>query len=366
MHRLTREDARRIAVHAQLLTASRPSSIAETVHGLTIVNIDQTAAVAPSASHILWSRIGSAFQPSDLTRAVQDERDLFEWGGFYRLMSDLPLLRHEMAARPDSAQAREWLIANARFRADVMARLRAEGPLHAAAIDDTAEVSWASSGWTDNRNTSKMLDLLTLTGDVAVWGRDGRGRLFDVADRVYPSDLPDIPVAEAAHERSERRLGALGIARATSVSQPFEPIDVGTIGEEAVIDGVDGTWRVDAAVLESVASGAFEPRTALLSPHDRLVFDRKRLEELFEFEYVLEMYKPAARRRWGYFAVPILDGDRLVGKLDARADRRAGVLRVNAVHEDAPFDAETAAAVDDEIRDLATWLGLEVAGLSSP
>ena len=107
----------------------------------------------------------------------------------------------------------------------------------------------------------------------------------------------------------------------------------------------------------------FEGRTALLSPFDRLVFDRARTQELFGFEYILEMYKPAAKRRWGYFALPILYGDRLIGKLDAKADRKAGVFRVAAVHEDEPFTAEETDAVHSEIRDLADRLGLDVVGL---
>jgi uncharacterized protein YcaQ len=103
-------------------------------------------------------------------------------------------------------------------------------------------------------------------------------------------------------------------------------------------------------------------RTALLSPFDRLVHDRVRAEQLFDFTYVLEMYKPVEQRRWGYFALPVLHGDRLVGKLDATADRKAGRLVVHAVHEDVPFTGETAAAVQAEVVDLAAWLGLEVAG----
>ena len=103
----------------------------------------------------------------------------------------------------------------------------------------------------------------------------------------------------------------------------------------------------------------FEGRTALLSPFDRLVHDRDRALALFDFEYTLEMYKPAAKRRWGYFALPILHHDRLVGKVDAIADRKAGVLRVNAIHEDVKFTRVMTKAVQAELGDLASWLGLE-------
>ena len=136
---------------------------------------------------------------------------------------------------------------------------------------------------------------------------------------------------------------------------PVEPIDVGEVGEPAVVEGVKGTWRVDPSRLGQPFSG----RAALLSPFDRLIHDRKRTLELFQFDYQLEMYKPAAKRRWGYFALPILYGDRLVGKLDATADRKGGVLRVDAIHQDVPFDSTMAAEVDREIGDLADWLQLD-------
>ena len=131
---------------------------------------------------------------------------------------------------------------------------------------------------------------------------------------------------------------------------------MGEAGEPAVVEGVQGEWRVDPAQLGQPFSG----RAALVSPLDRLVYDRKRMTELFGFDYQLEMYKPAAKRRWGYWALPILSGDRLVGKLDAAADRTDDVLRVNAIHQDMPFSRATAAAVHQEIRALADWLGLDL------
>jgi uncharacterized protein YcaQ len=136
---------------------------------------------------------------------------------------------------------------------------------------------------------------------------------------------------------------------------PLEPVHVGEAGEPAVVEGTKGEWRVDPAALGQ----DFEGRTALLSPFDRLVYDRVRAAELFEFEYTLEMYKPAAKRRWGYFALPILHNDRLVGKLDAAADRKASVLRVSAIHEDVKFTRAISNAVQAELEDLASWLRLD-------
>src|SRR6185369_7009651 len=138
-----------------------------------------------------------------------------------------------------------------------------------------------------------------------------------------------------------------------------EPADVGEVCEAAVVEGVRGTWRGDPDQLDRLGS-PFTGRAALLSPFDRLIHDRKRMVELFEFDYQLEVYKPAAKRRWGYFALPILFDDRLVGKLDATADRDAGALVVNAVHEDVPFTKAMAAAVRREVTDLGRWLRLPV------
>jgi hypothetical protein len=193
-----------------------------------------------------------------------------------------------------------------------------------------------------------------MRGEIAIARRVGRERVWDVAERVYPSDVVVASVEEAERTKNERRLASLGIARAKGQKMPIEPIHVGDAGEPAVVEGTKGEWRVDPAALDA----EFEGRTALLSPFDRLVYDRLRAQELFDFEYTLEMYKPAAKRRWGYFALPILYGDRLVGKLDAVADRKASVLRVNAIHEDVKFTRATAKAVQAEVRELASWLGL--------
>jgi uncharacterized protein YcaQ len=200
----------------------------------------------------------------------------------------------------------------------------------------------------------QMLEFLLLRGEVAIAGRVGRERLWDLPARVYPADVDVPPLEKAERTRNERRLASLGIAREKARSMPMEPVHVGSAGEPAVVEGVKGEWRIDPAYLVD----DFEGRTALLSPFDRLVHDRARALELFDFEYTLEMYKPAAKRRWGYYALPILHEDRLVGKVDAAADRKASVLRVNAIHEDVKFTRKMTKAVQAELEGLAGWLGL--------
>jgi uncharacterized protein YcaQ len=358
--RLSRADARRLAVRAQLLDAHRPADLFDVVERLTLLQHDPTAAVAPSADLVLWSRLGSGYAPARLRDAL-DEQALLELHGMVRPREDLALYRAEMAAWPGrpplrewQEDLREWVDANTECREDILARLRADGPLAARELPDTCVIPWRSSGWTNNRNVTKMVDFMVLRGEVAAAGRRGADRLWDLAERIYPAAV--VPYEEAAAIREARRLRALGIARARAPESPSEPNDVGPAGEPATVDGVKGEWRVDPELLDQPFAG----RTVLLSPLDRLVFDRKRMTELFEYDYQLEMYKPAAKRRWGYWAMPILHRDRLIGKLDATADRKAGVLRVDAIHEDAPFTKAMAAAVDREITDLAGWLGLSL------
>ena len=342
-------------MRAQLLDRHRPADLVEVTRQLTLLQIDPTAAVAPNADLVLWSRIGRSYRPEQLKAALEEQRSLFELDALIRPMDDLPLFLAGMAGFPVRERTREWLHANDRFRTDVVARLREAGPLRSRDIPDTCVVPWASTGWTNNRNVTQLLEILVLNGEVAVARREGRERFFDLAERVYPAGVEPVPLEEARRIRDERRLRSLGIARAKAPEQPIEPIHVGPVGVEAVVDGVPGTWRVDPEAIDAPFDGG---RTALLSPFDRLIYDRARSQALFGFEYVLEMYKPAAQRRWGYFALPVLHGARLIGKVDAIADRKRGVLTVNAIHEDVTFSPAIREYVDQEIEELAAWLGL--------
>ena len=202
-----------------------------------------------------------------------------------------------------------------------------------------------------------LLRLMVARGEVAAAGREGRKTLWDLAERIYPDDpVPDPD--EALRLRNERRLRALGVAagpsgraeRRAAPRRRRRRARGGRGREGGVAGGADAARR-------AVRPG----RAALLSPFDRLVQDRKRLDQLFEFDYLLEMYKPVEQRIWGYYALPILHGDRLVGKLDATAEPAEGVLRVDKVHEDVDWPStrpgRRSAA---EIEDLARWLDLEV------
>lgn len=360
MHELSREQARRIAVRAQLLDAERPGDVVEVAEQLGSIKIDPTAVIAPAEQTIPWSRIGWSFEPGQLTKAVQDDRLLYEFDGHFHAGSLIPALVARMKARVFRARASEWMEANDRFRRDVLSRLRSDGPLLATEIPDTSQVAHRDEGgWYGPNQVPRMLELLSYLGEVAIVGREGRTRRWDLAERVYPADLPTLTPDQATDILESRRLQAAGIARQKSTWTP-----VGTAGEPARVEGSSWTWRVDPQALAHLDD---DPggRVALLNPYDGMLFDRPRLSELFEFDYILEQFKPKAQRRYGYFAHPILLGDRFVGQLDAALDKKKETLVVAALHETLPLDDDELDMVHAEIRDLGEWLGVPVTGVGA-
>ena len=364
---LSRDEARRIAVRAQLLAGAAPEDPVDVVRHLTQVQVDVTTIVAPSADLVMRARLGDDYTPGELER-LREEGALVELQMRLRPAEDIALYRAEMDAWPGTHELKDWerglqrwIEANDACREDILQRLRSEGPLPPSELPDTCAVPWRSSGWTEGKNVGRLLNLMAQRGEVAVSSREGNGgkdALWDLAERVYP-DVPGLPLPEALEERARRRLVAAGIERVSRKDGYGEQQGVGDHGEPAVVEGVRGKWRVAPAYLEDLAVPP-DDRVTLLSPLDRLVFERKRTEEVLGFEYLLEMYKPKDKRRWGVWAMPVLHGDRLVGKVDATADRERGVLELHAIHEDEPLDPSARERVEAEVASLAGWLDLHV------
>jgi len=209
-HKLTKEQARRIAVRAQALDANRPGKLVPMVERLTMLQIDPTAAIAPSADLVAWSRMGASYQPDHLKQAQERDRTLFEMNAVIRPMADLGLYLAGADAWPPYDKQRNWLRDNDRFRRDVLDRLKSSGPLSTREIPDTSVVPWPSSGWTNNRNVTQLLEFLMMRGEVAVSARIGRERVWDLAERVYPPDVKvptvddevelEIPAGTQPHE----------------------------------------------------------------------------------------------------------------------------------------------------------------------
>ncbi|ATG54674.1 hypothetical protein CFK41_07765 [Brachybacterium ginsengisoli] len=359
MHELTARQARRIAVRAAGLTAPRPTTLEDAIAGVGAIRLDLTAYICPSPELVLWSRMGRAFDPQELEE-WRTTRRVVEIRGYLQASGRFALHRAAMEAWPGdppppfAQQQAKWVEANAAAAEEILQTLRSEGPLPPKELHAQFPVPHRSGGWNNDRSVVMMLERLADRGQVAVSHREGRLRVWDLAERVFP-DVAAVPLLEAERRRNEGRLAVLGIARADG---PDCDPGLGQVGEEAVIDGVRGRWRVDPAQLEETT---FRGRTALLSPFDPFTFDRHRLKELFSSDYALEMYTPAARRRFGYYALPILHGDRIVGTADLEADHVHGVLEVHALRQEGTWSPSVTRAVHAEIRSLARMLGLDVA-----
>ena len=320
---VSRAEARRIAVRAQLLDGSA-TGVSDTVRRLGFLQIDPISTVAPPQQLVLWSRLG-AYDVAELDRLLWDERKLFEWNAYIRPMEDLPLIRARMRRRMGKyvweRRSTEFLQKNAGYRRYVLGELERRGPLLSRELDDHSVRTWKSHGWYGTRNTSVMLDILHGRGLVAIVGRRDGQRLWDLAERWYP-ETEKIPLRDAERILAERRFRAQGVRLTPK-------------GWEAHPDATDG---------------AVPDRATLLSPFDRLIHDRDRAEALFDFHYRLEMYVPKAKREYGYYVLPILVGDRIVGRAEPRFDRKTGTLEVLGAWGDT-------SRLEEALASLAAFLG---------
>jgi uncharacterized protein YcaQ len=317
------DEARRIAVRAQLLDGSA-TGVEQTVGRLGFLQLDPISTVAPAQHVVLWSRLGPAFERSELGRLLA-ERKLFEWNAFIWPADALPLIRALMRRRSShyswERRATTFLKENAGFRRYALRELERRGPLLSRELEDRSKGDRERHRWYGSRRVGIMLDLLHRRGQVAIVGRRGGQRLWDLAERWYP-ETDVVPPAKAGRLLAERRAHAQGVRldRGRWLAHPDIPAD------------------------------PVPDRALLLSPFDRLISDRDRAEALWDFRYRLEMFVPKAKREYGYYVLPLLVGDELVGRAEPVFDTKTCTLRVLGAWGDT-------SRLDEALDGLATWLG---------
>jgi uncharacterized protein len=324
------EQARQIAVRAQLLDGSA-TGVLDTVRRLGFLQLDPISTVAPPQHLVLWSRLDRAYDRAELDRLLWEERTLFEWNAFVWPIESMPLVRARMRAQAGTRY--EWqrrstafLREHAAFRRYVMRELERRGPLLSRELADPTAAERERHPWWGSSRARLMLEILHGRGHVAVAGRQGTERLWDLGERWYPP-TETVSVREADRLLAETRFRALGVR----------------------LD--NGVWHAHPEAV----NGPVPNRLTLLSPFDRLVYDRDRAEALWGFRYRLEMYVPKAKREYGYYVLPVLRGDRIVGRAEPVADRKEGVLRLLGAW---PEDGASLDGLDAVLDDLAAWLGV--------
>jgi uncharacterized protein YcaQ len=324
---LSLAQARRIAIRAQALDGSAAGVLA-TVRRLGFLQIDPISTVAPPQRLVLWSRLGP-YDPGELDRLLWEERRLFEWGAFIWPIEDFALIRARMRRRRGKAKyeqrGTEFLQKNARFKRHLLRELEERGPLLSREIEADLMVSRDPHAWWGSRKVTLMLELLEGRGVVAIVGRRGSQRVWDLAERWFP-ETESMPWPDAERLLAEKRFRALGVR--------FE----------------NGGWRAHP----DAEDGPMPKRVTFLSPFDRLIHDRDRAEALWDFRYRLEMYVPKLKREYGYYVLPILRGDRLVGRIEPVLDRKTGVLHIQGIWWESGVKP---VSIQKPLRSLATFIG---------
>lgn len=397
---LTLKTVRRLAIAKQHLSGTKPKNpgpgaILALMKDLRYLQLDPTSTVASSHLLVLWSRLGK-FRAADLDRLLWKDKKLFEYwarAASIVLTEDYPFYRARMNEflKGDGLwerRLRTWMKANSGLREYVTDELRRRGPLYSREFEEKAPGEWGRSwkkwglrrsSWSGAGSITRMLEFMFHEGKVMVAGRQGRQKLWDLSERVLPEWAPrrEMSLEEVRPEAAQLSLKALGVATSKQVnfhflkdwfrdmSQTMEKLAGGSKIMPVKLEGVaptKGTWyihRDDVQLAESIAAGDWEPRTTLLSPFDNLISDRDRMMRLFGFFYRIEIYTPRAQRKHGFFVLPILDGDKLVGRIDPAMDREGEKLNVHAVHAEtnAPGASAVAKRIAAAIGDLAEFLG---------
>lgn len=398
---LSKTTARRLAITRQRLAGEAPPATAdgimEIVRDLGCLQLDPISAVARSHLLVLWSRLG-VYSPGDLDRLLYEDRQLFEYWAHVAsivLTEDFPIHHWRMrnyistdVGNPWSQRVRDWIEQNRDLHDFILSELREKGAMLSRdlELDGIDPKHWVSSGWTGGRNVSRMLDFLWSQGAIMVAHRSGVQKKWDLAERCLPDWTPRevIDTEEVVSRAAQKAIRALGVAtiqhikahytrgRYPNLPQVLADLEARRRVVRVKVEGMPGVWYAhsdDLPLIDRIEAGEWEPRTTLLSPFDNLICDRARTEKLFDFFFRIEIYVPADKRQYGYYVLPILHGDRLIGRVDPLYNRKTHTLHVQHIYAEPDAPPEVAPALRASLDSLAQFLGArsveygEVAGV---
>jgi len=325
---------------------------ARAIERIGYVQIDTISVIERAHHHVLWTRCPEYHPP--VLDDLLARRMVFEWwthAASYIPLTDFRFYAPRMGVRALSDSQKAWAAENQEVVDYVLARIREEGPLGSGDFD--APEGWAGGSWWSGWKPAKRaLEVLFNMGVVMVSERRNFQRLYDLSERVVPEEArgPQPDQAELHDFVIRRTVGALGVLPVSEIrwwwrTTPSEASlrraeDAGLI-TSVMVAGNDGEpWVAWTVALDAVnALPETEPHLYVLSPFDNLIIRRRWMERVFGFRYSLEAYLPKEKRTYGYFVLPILWGDRFIGRMDAKADRRSGTLLVHRLTFEPDFDA---------------------------
>jgi hypothetical protein len=375
---LSTRQARRIALAAQGFADRRhavPSirTFQRTLERTGVLQVDSVNVLQRAHFMPLYSRMG-AYDVGLLDRAQgmtrQPRRVVEYWAHVQALMPvELwPVMRHRMDHYRESRGKWGVVEENPELEASLLAEVRERGASTARDLDDGLPRRKDHWGWNWS-NTRRVLDFLYLAGDLAIAGRNSQFEiLYDLPERVLPAEIlarPTPSLADAHHELVRRAAISHGVATAGCLRDYFrmhtrhvQPAIARLVEEGELLPVAIEGWKRPAYLHRDARLPRRVDARALLSPFDPVVWERERAERLFGFRYRIEIYVPASKRVHGYYVLPFLLGDRIVARVDLKADRPGGRLVVKAAYAERDAPAETAEELSAELRVLATWLNL--------
>ncbi len=386
---ISKTSARRLAISRQRLASDLTPPTAEgimaVVRDLGCLQLDPISAVARSPLLVLWSRLG-VYNVGDLDKLLFEDRQLFEYWAHVAsivLTEEYPV--HDWWMRNYGERwegdgwaqtVRDWITENEDLHDFILAEMREKGALFSRQIELDGKVSnaWTSTGWTNGRNVSRMLDFLWGQGKIMVADRSGLQKQWDLAERCLPDWTPrdQWDAEQVVTYAAQKSLRALGVATSQHIKEHYTraryrnlPEILKSLEKEGrilpvKIEDMKGAYFIhadDVALLDQIEAGDWSGRTTLLSPFDNLICDRKRTEALWDFYFRIEIYVPAAKRQYGYYVLSILHGDRLIGRIDPNFDRKTKTLRIQNVYAEADAPPEAAADIRASIASLAQFVG---------
>jgi uncharacterized protein len=383
---LTRQDLRRLAITRQHLTKQKPPALLDVIRDLGCVQLDPIRAVERTHLLVLWSRLGN-FDEAQLERLRWEEKALFEYWAHAASMvltEEYPVFNWGMRQRIEdprrAARVQAWFAETpglAELKEHMLQRLRQEGPLFSREFENQDGMVW-TSGWSSGRFVNRLLDHLWTDGQVVVAERVGNQRRWGLAEQFFPSHTPqDQWTAEKACRFAvQKAVRALGAATAKQIKVHYTrgmypgitavlnqlvkeeiliPVTVKDVSDDYYLHAAD------LPLLRQLQNGAWQPRTTFLSPFDNLICDRDRTEALWNFYFRIEIYVPKAKREFGYYVLPILHGDKLIGRIDPKMDRKTKTLHIHNVYAEpgAPKNKKVVREISKAAASLATFLGAE-------